>query len=113
MPVEIRVPPLGESVVEATVGRSAGDVLALTEHYYAGIADVEAPGPVLLVVDADAHAGRHDDAFVDDDPTQLSAAADIDAVQQHGAFDDRAAVHLDAWRQNRLAHLTAGDDAAG
>src|SRR3954453_1527697 len=76
--------------------RSAGDVLALTEHYYAGIADVEAPGPVLLMVDADAHAGRHDHTFVDDDSTQLSSPADIDAVQQHGAFDDRAAVPLHA-----------------
>src|SRR4051794_12349617 len=75
---------------------SARDVLAFSEHYYAGIADVEAAGPILLVVDADADAGRHDHAFVDDDPTQLSAAADIDAVQQHGAFDDGAAVHLHA-----------------
>src|SRR3954451_17027181 len=76
--------------------RLAGDVLAFSEHDYAGVADVEASRPVLLVVDADAHAGRHDHAFVDDDPIQVSAAADVDAVQQHGAFDDRAAVHLHA-----------------
>src|SRR3954454_19778421 len=82
--------------VNVGLGRSVGDVLALSEDDHAGVADVEATGPVLLVVDADAHAGRDDHAFVDDDPAQVSAAADIDAVQQYGAFDDRAAVHLHA-----------------